>query len=94
MLDHLLEQKTKKDKDTQKRKVEEAKEEHIHAKKKQKLLEEEAKSLIAAADKKAQESLKHDSTISAQSVAMRDRGDETLKLVKKQEKSVQEPNQI
>ena len=39
-------------------KVGEAEEEYIHAKKKQKLLEEEAKSLIAAADKNAQESLK------------------------------------
>ena len=33
-------------------------EEYLKAKKKQKLLEDEAKSLITAADKKAQESLK------------------------------------
>ena len=52
---HLLEQQTKKEKDTQRRKAEEVEEEYIQAKMKQKLLGDEAKSLFAATDKKAKE---------------------------------------
>ena len=78
---HLVDQQ--KQKETHKSKADEAKEEYVQAKKKLKLLEGEAKSLLAATDKKAEESAKnHDFKILAQWVAMRDKGNETLISVK------------
>ena len=67
--------KAEKAKEAEKRKASAIEDEYKEAKKKLKMLEEEAGACLKQADKKAKESLKnHDLKLLAQSVALRDKG--------------------
>lgn len=72
---YIDEVKAAKAQDIQKRKVTDAEEAYVQAKKKLKTLEDEANSCLTEADKKAKSALKnHDFKLLAQSVALRDKG--------------------
>ena len=88
-MDTVQEEKTKA---AEKRKVAAIEEQYAEAKKKLKLLEEEASACLKEANKKAKESLKkHDFKLLAQSVALRDKGNAIMsKEVKGQSNIVQE----
>ena len=89
---HLVDAKTTKKKEAEKRKGAVAEEAYIQAKKKLKTLEDEGNSCLKEADKKANNSLKkHDFKLLAQSVALREKGNTILeKDVSDQRKLVQE----
>jgi len=88
---HLVDQKAKTAAQDNKRKHDEDQVEYLEAKKKLKLLEDEAASCLKSSDKKAKDSLKkHDFTLLAQSVALKEKSDEIHKEIAKQQKTVDE----
>ena len=87
----LVDQKNAGEAEVKKRKLEEHQGEYLQAKKKLKLLEDEAASCLKSSTKKAKDSLKkHDFGLLAQSVALKDKSDEIQKKIDEQKKLVDE----
>lgn len=77
---YLISSQAEKKKEAEKRKNTDDEEKYQEAKKKMKMLEDEASSCLNEADKKAKDSLKkHDFNLLAQSVALREKGQDILK---------------